>query len=107
MQAISVEEKCSILVDGIYSYFANTCGIRVSLHESIHPREKHERALKKVTELRNKARKEFRQAKRDGRLREDVQTLAKNFFDLVRQHSKLKRRSLKLRRAESNILSKV
>ena len=35
-----------------------------------------------MTELNNKARREFRQAKRQGSAREEIQSLARNFFDL-------------------------
>jgi len=55
--------------------------------------QKHDRALKKVTELKNKARREFRQAKRQGSAKEEIQSLARNFFDLVWQQSALKKRS--------------
>jgi len=102
-QASSVEEKYSLLVDGIYSYMATTYGTRKYPNRKWKRGSpaKHERALRKVTELRNKAREDFRRAKREGRLQEDIQSFARNFFDLVRQHSKVKRRAEKLRGLDS------
>lgn len=84
LEAGLVEEKNSILTNATYAYFASTHGVRQSSgkKQKKPPQQKHDRALKKVAELKNKARKDFR-------------SLARNFFDLVRQHNKLKRRSVK------------
>ena len=60
-------------------------------------RQKHERALKKIEQFKTKARRDFRCAKRNGGLVDDMQALAKNFFNLVRQQSKMAKKS----RAES------
>ena len=60
-------------------------------HHSKHGR--HDRALKKVTTLKNEARKEFRRAKRNGTVEDEVSTLAKNFFQSVRKRSALKKKS--------------
>ena len=98
-QATSAEEKNSILADGIYNYFATQYGVRQIAHRASRKQkkdmkhQKHDRALKRVTELKNKARRDFRQAKRQGSAREEIQSLARNFFDLVRQQSALKKRS--------------
>ena len=71
IQAPSAEDKNAILSDGIYEYFANTYGVRESkAKKTLHKKhEKHDRALKAVTELRNKARRDLRQAKREGRMK--------------------------------------
>ena len=88
-QATSAEEKNSILADGIYNYFATQYGVRQIVHRPSRKqkkdmkRQKHDRALKRVTELKNRARREFRQAKRQGSTREEIQSLARSFFDLV------------------------
>ena len=55
--------------------------------------KKHERALKKVTDLKKRAKKDFREAKKKGFPTEEIQSLARNFFDLVRSQSKLKKQS--------------
>ena len=63
--------------------------------------EKHDRALKKVMELKNKARKELRQAKQEGKTGEVILSLARNFFTLVRKQSQLKKKSRKSSEASS------
>ncbi len=99
LQATSVEEKNALITDGTYKYFADNHGVRKrsgrGSKQKTTTRQKHDRALKKVKDLKSKARKVFRQAKREGRLGEEVQSLAKNFFNLVRQHNKLKKQSRK------------
>ena len=65
-QATSAEEKNSILADGVYNYFATQYGVRQTIHRASRKQkkdtkhQKHDRALKEVTELKNKARREFR-----------------------------------------------
>ena len=56
-------------------------------------RPKHDRALKKIKQLKTKAGRNFRHAKKNGALVDDMQTLAKNFFNLVRQQSKMVKKS--------------
>ena len=55
--------------------------------------KQHDRALTKVTQLKNKARQALRKAKREGSGCADVQSLAANFLSLLRQHSQFKRLS--------------
>ena len=70
-QAASAEEKNSILADGVYNYFATQYGVRQTAHRASNKkdmkRQKHDRALKRVTELKNRARRESRQAKGQGK----------------------------------------
>ncbi len=54
-----------------------------------------------MSELKKKARKEFRQARREGKVVEEIQSLARNFFNLIRQHSSLKKKSQRLSEAGS------
>ena len=54
-------------------------------------RKNHDRALKRVKQLKKAARKEFQRAKREGLPPESIRVLAQNFFTLVREHNKLKR----------------
>ena len=56
-------------------------------------RPKHDRALKKIKQLKNKAGRDFRHAKKNGALVDDMQTLATIFFNLVRQQSKMVKKS--------------
>ena len=96
MNASTVEEKNTMLTTGIYQYFAESCGTRkVGQKQGTQQKKQkqHDRALKKVTELKKKAKKDFREAKLNGMTPEGTQTLARNFFYLVRQQSKLKRKS--------------
>ena len=53
-------------------------------------RDKHERVLRKVTQLKKNARKELRTAKGQGLPNENIQPIARTFFNLVREHSRLK-----------------
>ncbi len=97
LQACSVEEKNSILADGIYTYFATAHDVRqtTTRKRKVPSHGNHDRALK-VSELKKKARKEFRQARREGKVVEEIQSLARNFFNLIRQHSSLKKKSQRL-----------
>ena len=51
------------------------------------------RALRKVTQLKNKARQAVRKAKRQGENSTATQPLAANFLSLLRDYSHLKRES--------------
>ena len=55
--------------------------------------KQHNRALKKVTQLKNDARKAFRRAKRLGESVSTIQSLSAKFLSLLRDHSRLKRKS--------------
>ena len=77
-------------------YFDNHYGVKCYKSTKMSPKnvaESHDRALKKVKELKNKARKELREAKRNGKLQEQTCNLAKNFFQLVRAHSSLNKKA--------------
>ena len=98
LETTSVDEKNRLLVNGIYEYLALHCGHRTkgssrNSKQQGQTRKKHDRALKRVTELKRKAKKDFRQAQQTGLPQENIHALAKNFFDLVRQQSKLKKTS--------------
>lgn len=75
LQAISVDDKNCVLVKGLYILWRRMEQFRLS------PTSWQENstagALKKVTALKNKARKQFREAKRKGLLRDQLATLAK------------------------------
>ena len=53
----------------------------------------HNRALKKVTILKNEARLALRQAKRSNREKEEIRSHCGKFLSLLRDHSQLKRTS--------------
>ena len=53
----------------------------------------HNRALKKVTELKNAARKALRRVKRNNSSEEAIRTCAGEFLSLLREHSRLKKAS--------------
>ena len=85
------DDKNRVLSEGIYDYFAKKFGTRKqkpNRHQG--KRAKHDRALKKVTQLKNEARREFQKAKKHGLQPETIQPLARKFFELVREHSRLK-----------------
>ena len=95
VEAPSAEVKNDLLTRGIYEYFAEQCGTREQQHKNISQQKhkRHERALKKVTELKKRAKKEFREAKGKGFPQEEIRSIARNFFDLVCQQNKLKKQS--------------
>ena len=85
------ESKNIVLSEGIYSSFAQKYGTRnPRISKQQKKRERHERALKKVKQLKNEARKEFRRAKEQGLQFKSIQMFAHTFFKLVREHSHLK-----------------
>ena len=95
LSASSPDEKNKILVDGIYDYFAQTYGTRKQKSSKQQKKvEKHDRALKKVRQLKNEARRDLRQAKKEGLEPGSILSLSRKFFKLVREHSQLKRSSV-------------
>ena len=56
-------------------------------------RKSHDRALKRVKQLKKTARKKFLRAKQEGLPPDSIQTHAQNLFTLVREHNHLKRAS--------------
>ena len=94
IQATSVDDKNTNLVEGLYSYFAEKYGTRKPTHtKKMSTQHKQDRALKKVRNLKNQARRAYRQAKRNRTEQVDIQSLVRNFFKLVQSHSSLKKLS--------------
>jgi len=96
LQASSSEEKDSILTTRTYEVLANRFGVRPPSKAQGRVQRKlkqHERALKKVTTLKNEARQALRRARREGECMTTVQRLTANFLSLLRTHSHLKRAS--------------
>ena len=94
MNEASADAKNSVLCDGIYQYFSEKYGVRRSNPDKAERKRKnHDRALKRVKQLKKTARKEFQRAKREGLPPESIRALAQNFFTLVREHNHLKRAS--------------
>lgn len=94
LEATTVDRKNDILTDGIYTYFSRIHGVRSKTSSRKGPsQQKHDRALKKVTELMTKARREFREAKQKGNTRDATVSIARNFLSLVRQQSQLRTKS--------------
>ena len=94
--ANSVEDKYKVLAEGIFSFFCFYYGCHPrckKIYNEPSMRPKHDRALKKVNQLRTKARSHFRQGERNGALVDNTKTLARNFFNLVRQQSKITKKS--------------
>jgi len=96
LQASSSEEKDSILTTRTYEVLANHFGVRPPSKAQGRVQRKlkqHERALKKVTTLKNEARQALHRARREGECMTMVQRLTANFLSLLRTHSRLKRAS--------------
>ena len=84
----SPDSKNSRLSDGIYDFLANKYGTRQ--HSKRRRRqEKHALALNKARKLKNEARRELRRARVNSTLSaEEIRSLARKFYQLVRSHSR-------------------
>ena len=92
-QASTAEEKNNCLCAGIYNIFSYRFGTRAPPRPQKTSIRQHDRALKEVTRLKNKARHALRKAKREGASDDVIQPLAANFLSLLRRHSRLCRES--------------
>jgi hypothetical protein len=83
----SPDSKNSRLSDGIYDFLANKYGTRQ--HSKRRRRqEKHALALNKARKLKNEARRELHRARVNSTLSaEEIRSLARKFYQLVRSHS--------------------
>ena len=92
----SVEEKNTTLCELIYNILIERFGVK-PLPRTCKSRQgrsrQHDRALKRVTELKNAARQALRRAKRKGGSAVEVHARAGEFLSLLRDHSKLKKES--------------
>ena len=93
MLATNPHEKHSVLIEGIYSYFASVCGTKVIKVHKSKKRPLHNVSLKEVERKKKMAKQELRQARQQGFPAEAIQSLAHQFLSLVRSHSRLKRSS--------------
>ena len=90
----SPEAKNRILSEDIYDYFQQNFGTRQQkCNKRQRRRIRQDKALKKVKELKNMARRDFQKAKKQGLLAENIQPLAQKFFKLIREHNHLKNTS--------------
>ena len=92
-QASMAEEKNNCLCAGIYNILSYRFGTRAPPRPQKPRIRQHDRALKEVTRLKNKARCALRKAKREGASDDVIQPLAANFLSLLRRHSRLCRES--------------
>ena len=87
----SPESKNAVLAEGIYAFFSNKHGTKETPKRKKR-QEKHAQALNRAKKCKNEARNELCQAKSSGtHTPEDVMSLARKFFQLVRAHSRCKR----------------
>ena len=92
--ASSPETKNRVLSEGIYDCFDQKFGTRQQKpNKHQRRRVRHDKALKKVKELKNMARKDFQKAKKQGLPADSIQPLARQFFQLIREHNRLKKSS--------------
>ena len=85
------DAKNNRLSDEIYNFFASNYGTRQTKKKK-RRQEKHVKALNVATRLKNEARKELRQAKTNDAISpEEVMSLARKFFQVLRSHSQCKR----------------
>ena len=80
-----------MLTDGIYSYFQSSCGTK-SVRK--YPKKQyplHNTSLKEVTKKKAAAKQELQRVRQQGFPTDVIQSLAQQFFGLVRSHSQLKK----------------
>ena len=108
LQAISAEEKNTVLCDNIHIIMSSRFGVKPSLRSKSHSQssqKQHDRALKKATQLKNEARRALQKAKRQGGSDSEIMALSGRFLSLLRDHSRLKRASA--RRLQTREATKV
>ena len=90
LNASTLTEKYSILTDGVYSYFQSSCGTK-PIRKQKKQRPLHNTSLKEVARKKKLAKQELRRARQQGFPTAAIQSLAQQFFSLVRSHSRLKK----------------
>ena len=98
MQVQSVNGKNGVLCDGIYNYFTMKYGTNEKRKASKHVirrSKSHNRPMKRVTLEKNKARRELRAAKREGKEEGVIKEIARKFHKLIRLHSRAKKEQLR------------
>ena len=96
LQATNAQEKNAHLCKGIYDVLANRFGTRPPPGPQGQQQcrvKQHDRALKKVMQLKNQARQALRKVKRQGESATIIKSLAASFRSLLRTHSWLKKKS--------------
>ena len=102
IQAISAEEKNTVLCDAIYTIMSSRFGVKPGHQSRNHSKnnlKQHDRALKRAAQLKNEARRALRKAKREGRSDSEIMELSGRFLSLLRDHSRLKRESTRRQQA--------
>ena len=92
----SVEDKSRVLGELTYSLLRERFGCRPLLRARKRRQgqeRQYNRALNKVTILKNEARQALRQAKRSNMEEEEIRSRCGKFLSLLREHSQLKRAS--------------
>ena len=91
--ASGVDDKNDMLCSGVYEYFATKYGTRAfrCQKKRAHRKSSQLRHFKSVTKQKNEARQQLRKAQKEGLSSDQTRSLAKAFFRLVREHSRVKR----------------
>ena len=86
-------EKNEMLSSEVYEYFANKYGTRAQYPKKKRPNRRtwQTKSLEEVTKQKNAARQQLHRAKRKGLSADHIKSLARSFFHLVREHSRVKR----------------
>ena len=87
INAHSPEEKNYVLCHGIYRYMTSRFGVRKVCKKNSRKR-RHERCLKRLTNEKNKARRDLRRARRQSTDKEAVRNLSNKCHKLLRLHNK-------------------
>ena len=86
------------IAEGIYTYFSSTFGTKPppKAPKRQTKMKRHDRQLKKITDLKNEARKNVRMEKKEKKPPSVIAKLTGRFLSLLREHSRLKRISTHL-----------
>ena len=99
--AQSVDDKNRILCECIYNHFASKYGVMDKAKHSKRSKQpkprSHNQLLKKLKRMRNEARRDLRRARRESQEEIVIQEIAKQFYKLIRMHSKAQKVSLRSR----------
>ena len=95
LAAQSVDDKNMVLCAGIYNYFTLDKGTRRKSGKK--SAKKHNRAFKRLTQDKNRARRELRAVRREGKEEGIIKEVARRFHQLIRLHSKAKKEQMRSR----------
>ena len=97
LAAQSVDDKNMVLCAGIYNYFTLKYGTDDKGKSGKKSAKKHNRAFKRLTQDKNRARRQLMAVRREGKEEGIIKEVARRFHQLIRLHSKAKKEQMRSR----------